>query len=370
VRTGSVRLVIAAWLAEVAASHDIRRALAEQVAGKLGQSWTEVLLSLSHLDEARGRKHLENSLPDEKPPGIWWLAKYLLPKSACCAATTDAAFAAYRDCGFNPELGMNMIAALASLLPADELPAILLLPPEDADVDAWLNEASKSLEVFSSSVPRVAVALQIGAADLDRYLKAEPRGTRAKALLTEGTIPVSVMPEHSVRQWARQLSPAVAETLEPVFRDVIANGGNEQTLVLAEELGTAVAESSGDVDTCDRARSAAERFLFERLENHALTAGCFALNKSITCPGGGRPIEIDLCAECWRIAIEIDGFYHFGDPANYRRDRRKDFALQEAGYIVLRWLAEDVAKSLEEILARVRRAMEIQKQRWAKETEQ
>jgi len=59
-----------------------------------------------------------------------------------------------------------------------------------------------------------------------------------------------------------------------------------------------------------------------------------------------------------------------GDPVAYRRDRRKDFALQEAGYIVLRWLAEDVAKSLEEILARVRRAMEIQKQRWAKETEQ
>jgi very-short-patch-repair endonuclease len=43
-----------------------------------------------------------------------------------------------------------------------------------------------------------------------------------------------------------------------------------------------------------------------------------------------------------RIAIELDGGQHLGDPDAYRRDRRKDALLQENGYRVLRFLAKDV----------------------------
>lgn len=35
------------------------------------------------------------------------------------------------------------------------------------------------------------------------------------------------------------------------------------------------------------------------------------------------------------------------DPAAYRRDRRKDQFLQENGYLILRFLAEDVASDLD-----------------------
>ena len=70
-------------------------------------------------------------------------------------------------------------------------------------------------------------------------------------------------------------------------------------------------------------------------------------------------MEIDLLVRGARVAVEIDGYYHFHDPEAYRRDRRKDMQLQHAGYFIVRCLADDVVSRLEEIfepiLAAVRR---------------
>jgi very-short-patch-repair endonuclease len=41
----------------------------------------------------------------------------------------------------------------------------------------------------------------------------------------------------------------------------------------------------------------------------------------------------------------------------YRRDRRKDQLLQENGYLVLRYLAEDLAKELDSVLDGILRAL-------------
>ncbi|MCL5670310.1 MAG: endonuclease domain-containing protein, partial [Acidobacteria bacterium] len=38
----------------------------------------------------------------------------------------------------------------------------------------------------------------------------------------------------------------------------------------------------------------------------------------------------------------MDGVERLGGPDAYRRDRRKDALLQENGYLVLRFLAEDL----------------------------
>ncbi len=43
--------------------------------------------------------------------------------------------------------------------------------------------------------------------------------------------------------------------------------------------------------------------------------------------------------------------------AAYRRDRRKDALLQENGYLILRFLSEDVSKNLDHILNALLRAM-------------
>jgi len=42
-----------------------------------------------------------------------------------------------------------------------------------------------------------------------------------------------------------------------------------------------------------------------------------------------------------------------------RRDRRKDALLQESGYFVLRFLAQDVGEHLDDILAAILRALAL-----------
>jgi very-short-patch-repair endonuclease len=61
------------------------------------------------------------------------------------------------------------------------------------------------------------------------------------------------------------------------------------------------------------------------------------------------------CADA-RVAIELDGGQH-ADPVTYRRDRRKDQLLQENGYFVLRFLAEDVGKELDAVLDAILRVL-------------
>ena len=63
------------------------------------------------------------------------------------------------------------------------------------------------------------------------------------------------------------------------------------------------------------------------------------------------------------MAVELDGSQHLADPEAYRRDRRKDALLQENGYLVLRFLAEDVGKRLDLVLDTIVRALARQPKR-------
>jgi very-short-patch-repair endonuclease len=98
------------------------------------------------------------------------------------------------------------------------------------------------------------------------------------------------------------------------------------------------------------ARSLAESFLYDLLNARAETTGLFALNQKMNFTFGSRAAEIDLCCVDLRIAIEVDGHYHFSQPESYRRDRRKDLLLQCENYLVLRFLAEDVVAQMSDIL--------------------
>jgi len=113
-----------------------------------------------------------------------------------------------------------------------------------------------------------------------------------------------------------------------------------------------------DAEGPTRARSAAEKFLFRRLETLPDLAGKFRLNLElpISFDGWGR-MEVDLLCQESRLVIELDGLQHFGDLDAYRRDRRKDALLQENGYFVLRFLTEDVNKRLGEVLDAIHRAL-------------
>jgi superfamily II DNA or RNA helicase/very-short-patch-repair endonuclease len=106
------------------------------------------------------------------------------------------------------------------------------------------------------------------------------------------------------------------------------------------------------------ARSASEAFLYRRLETLSATRGRFHLNTNLPIPFDGlSQMEVDfLCPES-RIVIEVDGEQHLSDANAYRRDRRKDRLLQENDYLVLRFLAEDLAKDLDGVLDAVLRAL-------------
>ena len=98
--------------------------------------------------------------------------------------------------------------------------------------------------------------------------------------------------------------------------------------------------------------------VYRRLDTLTETGGRFRLNVALPIPFDGfgtREVDL-LCADA-RVVIELDGGQHLADPMAYRRDRRKDQLLQENGYFVLRFLAEDVGKDLDAVLDAILRVL-------------
>jgi superfamily II DNA or RNA helicase/very-short-patch-repair endonuclease len=115
---------------------------------------------------------------------------------------------------------------------------------------------------------------------------------------------------------------------------------------------------SPDADGVTRARSATEAFLYRRLETLPETKGRFRLNDTLPIAfDGSGTLEADLLCADTRVVVELDGAQHVADPVAYRRDRRKDQLLQENGYFVLRFLAEDVGKDLDMVLDAILRTL-------------
>ncbi len=106
------------------------------------------------------------------------------------------------------------------------------------------------------------------------------------------------------------------------------------------------------------ARSSSEAFLYRRLETLSATSGRFRLNQKLPIQFDQRGhMEVDLLCPEARVVVELDGPQHLSDVTAYRRDRRKDALLQEHGYFVLRFLAEDIGKELNAVLDAILRTL-------------
>jgi superfamily II DNA or RNA helicase/very-short-patch-repair endonuclease len=161
-------------------------------------------------------------------------------------------------------------------------------------------------------------------------------------------VPLPIDPE-----WKRDYAASV--------RRVVRDGVDTP---LANLFVHAARSASPSAEGVERARSASEAFLYRRLETWAETAGRFRLNVVLPIPFDdcGR-MEVDFfCADAG-VAVELDGAQHLADPEAYRRDRRKDVLLQENGYVVLRFLAEDIGKRLDLVLDTIVRALARQPKR-------
>lgn len=120
---------------------------------------------------------------------------------------------------------------------------------------------------------------------------------------------------------------------------------------LASPFVDSARQMPSEAECVRRARSATEAFFCRRLETLDATKGVFVLNAELPIPfDGWSKWEVDLLSRELRVAVELDGPQHLAVAVAYRRDRRKDRLLQEQGFLVLRFLAEDVARDLDGVL--------------------
>lgn len=138
-------------------------------------------------------------------------------------------------------------------------------------------------------------------------------------------------------------------------RRLLRDGVDE---TLAELFSTITGPIPSAEPSAPRARSASEAFLFRRLQSLPETRDRFQLNAHLPIPFCQEGhMEVDFLDPGSRLVIELDGRQHLADPEAYRRDRRKDALLQEHGYVVLRFLAEDLGARLDSILDQILRAL-------------
>lgn len=236
------------------------------------------------------------------------------------------------------------VRAFADLLPEPHRPTLLVARDRPAADPNWLAAAVRAAEPLVAAVPGLAVGVVASAAEYVA-LTGRPDGTRHQTLAREGYVPVPgvTAAELVTRLTAAGLPPPPADTL-----DQLAAAG------LSDDAAAAFVATAKAVAAADEsANSQAERFLFEQLNTHPPTAGLFRLNVELPFRHGNRPGEGDLVADRLKVVVEVDGLHWHLNPEQYRRDRRKDWLYQTHGYLVLRFLAEDVVSRLPEIIATV-----------------
>ena len=241
---------------------------------------------------------------------------------------------------------VSVLAALTAMIPSGSAPVYLAAAdPASAAKPGWLEDAVSAITRLAEAAPRLSLVLAVEPVAFERYLREAPE-SRAKVLVRGGVIPVPAQTESEILERPAEGAPEAQERLDEPVRRLAA----DETPERAGDLHVTAAHAF-ETGEDEPARSAAEQFLYERLESLAATSGLFKINAELDIPfGPGRLLEADLWAEKLGLAVEIDGYYHFQSRDAYRRDRRKDLALQKRGHLVVRVLAEDVVERLEDVL--------------------
>jgi Protein of unknown function (DUF559) len=310
-----------AWADRLAAVDDLRRRVVARLARRLGDDADDLGGRIARMSRPELELFLEEALPDRDGEGVEAACRWILQGTADGMHLAGPGLASRLGSALSSPAGLEptgrALDALGALIAPGSGPVILASrAPDDAEAPAWFEAAARSMARLALAQPRLSAILLVDPAVLDAYLRVAPE-SREKALIRSGVVAVG------------------------------------------DEIGRRPVGSEPDGPVVDdRARSEAERFLFERLESLPATAGLFELNSALDIPfGPGRSMEVDLASDALQLAIEVDGYYHFQDEEAYRRDRRKDFLLQSRGYLVVRVLAEDVVRRLEDVLALILEAV-------------
>jgi hypothetical protein len=257
---------------------------------------------------------------------------------------------------------VRALAALHAIVPAGTAPALLLsgFGPE------WLSRAARLAARLCDLVPSFVISLQVECPTLDTYLLGEE--SHAQALVREGLLALEAPSPEELKHRLRALGVQATDLLSSSLARLAADGVTDEVVIRYGEAALAREALSSEPAAADRARSTAEGFLRDMLEALPPTQGLFKNNERADFRINNRPVEVDFLSRSLRIAIEIDGYYHFQQPEAYRRDRRKDLALQRHGYLVLRFLADDVVARFEEIRDTILEVISLRREALAKPT--
>jgi hypothetical protein len=297
-------------------------------------------------------RQLWRSLPVDPADPSAVAAFLILGDRAAGVATTPGRLVSGLRGGVGDAQEVRVIRAATGLYPEGSWPALLLLPEGRA---GGIDPAAgvRALEPLAAAEPRLPLGVALTSGGY-RTLVAGGPASRAAALAREGLVELSGVDGNEL---ARRLRAAGIEPLPPpaTIHRLTESG-------LAEEVAEAFVRAAGaargpDPDAAREFRSAAERFLHEQLESLPETAGLFRPNRPLGFRHGPQPAEADLLADRPKVVVEVDGGHYHLTPDQYRRDRRKDWLYQRHGYLVLRFLAEDVVEDLPAILATILEAV-------------
>jgi very-short-patch-repair endonuclease len=233
---------------------------------------------------------------------------------------------------------------LGRWLPGQDWPALCLTGEQVSDLEQLV-----ALAVALPAITLLAVVPTGAFARVDALLE-----RRARTLLLEGLITASARPLAAPQLLSRAGSDEGVALVGSAAPGPLHQLRAEAASALHEARRARASAEAGAETAQERARSLAERLLYELLQRDPATCDLFELNRSMPFEFGPRPAEVDLVSTALKLAIEVDGYHHFTEAAAYRRDRRKDVLLQSHGFWVTRYLASDVVEQAEEVVGSVK----------------
>lgn len=333
------------WLTATARHHNLRSLILQHLAALTHRSEAELTAFLANSSDYQQQLFWEHLAPpsvdvDQLRTILTWL-----PDSPTVGPQTQQLVLA------DSSKVLATFAAVARLFLPSAVPGLLvLLPDEKSRSEAALI----ALTQLVAAVPQMPVALALTTAQGQDLLHRLPE-SKAKAMLRSGLIEVSSPAPDEIKQWLSNHGLG-DEQLQPLLQLAQTHGTTPEALNTAVTL-LSQAHQTETAAAAAVYRSQAEWFLFQYLEAKPTTAGRFQMNARLDIDFGNRPMEVDFLDAAAKIVIELDGYYHFQSPENYRRDRRKDRLLQQHGFLVLRFLAEDVVSYLGDILETIDQAL-------------
>ncbi len=356
-RDVSIRSILHSWLPNVCVHGRLMDFCGTYLADRIGRMAEPTVSELKRKSRYEVELWLNNAFPGGSSNEAERLCFHILRRNTTTLSIDDL------DMFFgeaDDELARS-IHGISRILPANEIPSILVFQEKDALDFKSIRSALGLLEKIAVENLAMPLAMAIESGHYRSFLYKFPE-SRAKTLMKEAVVIVESLDVRQIRELFDHSPEIQNPPLSVAVQRLAADGASRDlTLHFREAVRAVSASTSEDMVKSEKARSAAEQFLFNRLETHPETSGLFELNGRLDFKFGSRRIEIDLISKRYRIAIEIDGYYHFLNAEAYRKDRVKDLMLQKNGYMVIRFMASDVVEKLSVVLDTILETLKFRK---------